>query len=80
MKFSLFLATVHAPGLWFFLPRSEMRADAGNLSVDGNSVVVETRRLQDDSGCPDTHGQSENPQKQSVKHHRDVLPVFFHLK
>ena len=57
------LATVHTSCLRLFLPCSEVSAgpDVRNFSVDRDSVVVETRRLQDDAGGADANGQSEDP-------------------
>lgn len=49
------------------------------LLVYGYPVVVECRRLQYYTGCPDQYGQSKDPQEQPVQHHSYVFPVFFHL-
>ena len=55
-------ATIDCPRFGHFLPGPKMR-DAGDLAVDGDSVVVEGRRLQDDARRPDANSQSENPKK-----------------
>ena len=59
-----------------------MRAgpDVRDLPVDGDSVVVETGRLQDDASRADADRQGEDPEEEPVQHHRDVLPVLFDLQ
>ena len=59
---------------------AEVDADVGDLSVDGDAVVVEGGRLQDDPGRADEDGQREYPEEEAVQHHRNVLPVLLHLK
>ena len=62
------LASVHTSSLGLFLPSSEVRsgADVRDFSVDRNPVVVEARRLQDDSGRADANRQREDPQEEAV--------------
>ena len=54
-------------------------ADLGQLDVERLPVVVEGRRLKDDSGSADQHCHSEDPEEEAIEHHRDVLPVLDHL-
>ena len=61
-------------------PVAEVDADVGDLAVDGDAVVVEAGRLQDDARGADEHGQREDPQEEPVQHHGHVLPVLFHLQ
>ena len=62
------------------LLREEVRAHVRNLSVDRDAIVVEARGLKDDAGSADAHSQGENPQKQPVQDHGNVLPIFFNLE
>lgn len=47
--------------------------------VNGDAVIIQGGRLQDDASCAQQHRQREDPQEQAVKHHSHVLPVLFHL-
>ena len=51
----------------------------GEPLVDGDAVVVERGRLEDDPRGADEHSQREDPEEQPVQHHGHVLPVFLHL-
>ena len=59
---------------------TSLEADVGELLVDGNPVIVETRRLQDDPRRADHHRHREDPEKQPIQDHRHVLPILFGLK
>ena len=59
--------------------RLAQRGDLGEARVDGDAVVVERRRLQDDGRRAQTHGRREDPQKQPVQHRGHVLPVLANL-
>ena len=50
-------------------------ANLRHLVVNGVAVIVEGRGLQDDPRGPHHHGNSEDPEEQTVQHHRHVLPV-----
>lgn len=55
------------------------RRNGGHFHVDWLTCVVQRGRLQDDSGRADDDGNGEDPQEQSIEHHRHELPVFFDL-
>ncbi len=56
-----------------------MVPDVGDLAVDGDAVVVERWRLQDDPCSAHAHRQGEDPQEEPVQHHGHVLPVLLDL-
>lgn len=70
------LVSAHSLGLVV----ASLEADVGELLVNGNPVIVETRRLQDDPRRADHHRHREDPEKQPVQDHRHVLPILFGLK
>lgn len=76
------LATVHTPCFGFFFSSSQMctGADVRNLTINWYSVVVKTRRLQNNASSTYTNSKGKNPQEQTVQHHCNVLPIFFDLK
>jgi len=49
------------------------------FGVDWISVVVERRRLDDDAEGADQRDGGEQPEHESVEHHRHELPVLLHL-
>lgn len=59
---------------------ASLEADVGELLVDGYPVIVKTRRLQDDSRRADHHRHREDPEKQPVQDHRNILPILLGLK
>ena len=70
------LVSAHSLGLVV----ASLEADVGELLVNGNPVIVETRRLQDDPRRADHHRHREDPEKQPVQDHRHILPILFGLK
>lgn len=54
-------------------------AELGEVLIDRRAVVVQRGRLQDNACRAGEHGQREDPQEQSVQHHRHELPVLLHL-
>jgi hypothetical protein len=71
-----------APARFVFsiLLRAADDPDVRELFVDRLPVVVEAGRLEDDAGRAHHHRHCEDPQKQAVQHHRNVLPVLLSLQ
>jgi len=49
------------------------------LDVDRLRGIVQARRFKDNKRRAEHAGQREDPKKDPVEHHRDVLPVLLHL-
>ena len=47
--------------------------------VDRVAVVVDGRRLEQNAECTDEAGDRENPEQETVDHHRCVFPVVYFL-
>ena len=69
---------VFAHSLGLVVPSLE--ADVRELLVNGDPVIVETWRLQDDPRRAHHHCHREDPEKESVQNHGNVLPILFGLK
>lgn len=52
----------------------------GQLDVDGGGSVVEGRRPEDDSTGAHDASHHEDPQEETVQHHRHVPPVVLDLE
>ena len=70
------LVSAHSLGLVV----ASLQANVGELLVNGYPVIVETWRLQDDPRRAHHHRHREDPEKESVKNHGNVLPILFGLK
>ena len=58
---------------------ASLQPDVRQLFVNGYPVVIEAGGLQDDARRPHHHRHREDPEEQSVKDHRHVLPVLLSL-
>lgn len=56
------------------------RGDLGQPHVDRQPVVVQRRRLEYYTGRAHYHGQGEDPQEQTIQHHRHEFPILLHLE
>lgn len=62
-----------------FVFKFHSRLIFAELFINRYPIVVQRRRLQNNTSRSREYGQGKYPQKQSVQHHGDVLPIFFHL-
>jgi hypothetical protein len=79
---SMSLLARGAPARFVFpiLLRAADDPDVRQLFVDRLPVVVEAGRLEDDAGRAHHYRHREDPQEQTVQHHRHVLPVLLSLQ
>lgn len=79
----IFMAEEHVLGHRRRWRRSRLGRSVCDLRqsyVYRSALIVQSRRLEDNTGRTDHHRQREDPQEQSIEHHRHILPVLLHLQ
>ena len=59
---------------------ARLQTDVRQLFINRYPVVIEAGGLQDDARRSHHHRHREDPEKESVKNHGNVLPILFGLK